>query len=221
MPVGANSISVISSSFWSVGITAGHERSWLDRTLQKRILSLPHVTIRVSSVGQTWMRIIWKKLHEQFKVQSDISIANANDFDSTSFISNMFATNNSYWSAGKCSGSEGRFYDGHDREVKGSTPIQALLLSPWLICFTIIILSWWNLTSSKLRSQKQNAIGKFGNKATPKQAWIRPMYGAAVALSWQEKNEKIKKYLCFHFYNPKKIFVLSWCLANYLPPPLY
>ena len=34
------------------------------------------------------------------------------------------------------SGSERRFYDGHDRKIDGSTPTQASLLRPWIRCFT-------------------------------------------------------------------------------------
>ena len=37
------------------------------------------------------------------------------------------------------SGSEHHFYSGHDRKVDGSTPTQALLLCPWIRCFTSII----------------------------------------------------------------------------------
>ena len=40
------------------------------------------------------------------------------------------------------SGVECRFYDGHDCKVDGSTPTQASLLRPWIICFTIIISAW-------------------------------------------------------------------------------
>ena len=49
------------------------------------------------------------------------------------------------------SGSERRFYDGHDRKIDGSTPTHASLLRPWISCFTTIISAWWNLTSSKLK----------------------------------------------------------------------
>ena len=62
------------------------------------------------------------------------------------------------------SGLAHRFYDGHDRKVKGLTPTQASLLRPWIRCFTISISAWRNVTRSKLhksaakrylKSQKQ------------------------------------------------------------------
>ena len=49
------------------------------------------------------------------------------------------------------SGSQRRFYDGHDRKVDSSTPTLASMLRPWVRCFTTIISAWWNLTSSKLK----------------------------------------------------------------------
>ena len=49
------------------------------------------------------------------------------------------------------SGSERRYYDGHDRKVDGSTPTQASLLRPRIRCFTVIISARWNLASSKLK----------------------------------------------------------------------
>ena len=52
------------------------------------------------------------------------------------------------------SGSERRFYNGHDRMVDGSTPTQASLLRPWIRSFTTIISAWWNLTSSKLKKSE-------------------------------------------------------------------
>ena len=52
------------------------------------------------------------------------------------------------------SGSEGRFYDGHDRKVGGSTPTQASLLRLWIRRFNTIISAWWNLTSSKLKKSE-------------------------------------------------------------------
>ena len=51
------------------------------------------------------------------------------------------------------SGSERRFYDGHDRKVDGSTPTQASLLRPWIRRFTIIS-AWWNLASSKWKKSE-------------------------------------------------------------------
>ena len=51
-------------------------------------------------------------------------------------------------------GSERRFYDGHDRKVDGSTPTQAPLLRSWISCFTIIISTWWNLTSNKSKKSR-------------------------------------------------------------------
>ena len=55
-------------------------------------------------------------------------------------------------------------FDDHDRKVDGSTPTQASLLRPWIRCFAIIISAWWNLTSSKLKNQKQNSTGKVGKQ---------------------------------------------------------
>ena len=52
------------------------------------------------------------------------------------------------------SGSERRFYDGHDRKVDGSTPTQVLLLRPSIRCFTKIISARWNLTTSKLKKSE-------------------------------------------------------------------
>ena len=52
------------------------------------------------------------------------------------------------------SGSERRFYDGHDRKVNGSTSTQALLLRPWIRCFTAVISARWNLTSSKSKKSE-------------------------------------------------------------------
>ena len=52
------------------------------------------------------------------------------------------------------SGSECRFYDGHDRNVDGSTLTQASLLRPWIRRFTTFISTWWNLTSSKLKKSE-------------------------------------------------------------------
>ena len=49
------------------------------------------------------------------------------------------------------SGSEDSFHGDHDCKVKGSIPIKASFLRPWIRCFTIIIPAWWNLTSSKLK----------------------------------------------------------------------
>ena len=49
------------------------------------------------------------------------------------------------------SGSEHRFYVGHDRKVDASTPTEASLLRPWIRYFTIIISAWWNPKSSKLK----------------------------------------------------------------------
>ena len=42
------------------------------------------------------------------------------------------------WSAAWRSDSERRFYDDYDRKIDSSTPIQASLLCPWIISFTII-----------------------------------------------------------------------------------
>ena len=64
------------------------------------------------------------------------------------------------WSAAWPSGSERRFYDGHDLKVHDSTPTQASLLHPWIRCFTTIISAWWNLTSSKLKKQQAKFIRK-------------------------------------------------------------
>ena len=58
------------------------------------------------------------------------------------------------------SGSERRFYYGHDRKADGSTPTQASLLRPYIRCFTTIISAWWNLTSSKLKK----SVAKFKRK---------------------------------------------------------
>ena len=77
------------------------------------------------------------------------------------------------------SDSERRFYDGHNRKVNGSTPIQASLLRLWIRCFTMIISAWWNLTSTKLKTE-----AKFKQKqATPRRVWIRPMHSATIAFS--------------------------------------
>ena len=63
-------------------------------------------------------------------------------------------------SAAWSSGSERRFYDGHDHKVEGSTPTQASLLHLRIRCFAIIISDRWNLTSCK--SKKSDA--KFKRK---------------------------------------------------------
>ena len=52
------------------------------------------------------------------------------------------------------SGSERRFYDTRDRKVDGLTPTPALLLRPWIRCFTIIIPVWWNLASSNSKKSE-------------------------------------------------------------------
>ena len=62
------------------------------------------------------------------------------------------------------SGSERRFYDGHDRNVDGSTLIQASLLRPWIRRFTTIISAWWNLTNSKLKKLEANVKRKNGKQ---------------------------------------------------------
>ena len=63
----------------------------------------------------------------------------------------MKAGSEAEWlSAAWPSGSERRFYDGHDRKLDGSTPTQASLLHPWIRCFMAIISAWRNLTSSEL-----------------------------------------------------------------------
>ena len=62
------------------------------------------------------------------------------------------------------SGSERRFYDDHDRKVKGSPPNVVSLLRPWIRCFTMIISAWWSLASSKLRKSEENSSGKLRNK---------------------------------------------------------
>ena len=54
------------------------------------------------------------------------------------------------------SGSERRFYDGHDRKADGSTPTQVSLLRPRIRCFMAIISAWRNLTSNKLKKSQQN-----------------------------------------------------------------
>ena len=66
------------------------------------------------------------------------------------------------------SGSEGRFYDDHDRKVDGSPPNLVSLLRPWIRCFTMIISAWWNLASSKLKKSEENSSGKLGNKGNSK-----------------------------------------------------
>ena len=60
------------------------------------------------------------------------------------------------------SGSECRFYDGHDRKVDGSTFTQASLLRPWIRCFTTIISAWWNLTMKKPEANFTRKIRKQG-----------------------------------------------------------
>ena len=59
-----------------------------------------------------------------------------------------------YLSAACPSGSERRFYDGHDRKVGSSTPTLASLLRPGIRCFMAIISAWRNLTSSKLKTSE-------------------------------------------------------------------
>ena len=81
------------------------------------------------------------------------------------------------------SGSERRFYDGHDRKVVGSIPTQALMLRPWIRCFTTIISAWWNITSSKLKKSRNKIQAENSKRATPKRVWIRPMHSASVAFS--------------------------------------
>ena len=71
---------------------------------------------------------------------------------------------------------EASFCGGHDRMVNGSTPTQALLLRPWMRCFTIIS-ARWNLTSSKLKSD-----AKFKRK-TRKQRQLLSESGIWIRLS--------------------------------------
>ena len=58
-------------------------------------------------------------------------------------------------------------YDGGDSKVNGSTPILASL-RVWIRCFTIIILAWWNLTSSKLKKSEAKLNRKKEEKTAPK-----------------------------------------------------
>ena len=53
VPKGANVTSVTSSILYSLLIATGQDRNWLERIRQNLMLSRPHVTRRVSSVGQT------------------------------------------------------------------------------------------------------------------------------------------------------------------------
>ena len=76
------------------------------------------------------------------------------------------------------SGSESRFYDGHDRTVDGSTPTQASLLRPWIRCFAAIISVWWILTSSKLKKSE----AKFKRK-TLKQDQLPSESGFALCIA--------------------------------------
>ena len=61
-------------------------------------------------------------------------------------------------------GSERRFYDSCDRKVDGSTLIQVSLLRPWIRCFTILISTRWNLSSSKSKKSEAKFKRKLGNK---------------------------------------------------------
>ena len=74
-----------------------------------------------------------------------------------------------------------RFYDGHNREVGGSTSTLASLLRPWIKHFTMIVSAGWNLISSKLKKSQAKLRRK--TKTTPERFWIRPMYSASVAFS--------------------------------------
>ena len=89
------------------------------------------------------------------------------------------------------SGLERRFYEGRDRKVDGSTPIQASLLRPWIRCFTIIVSAWWNLARSKLKKSEAKLNRKtLITKTTPERVWIRPTHSASAVFSQQEnKNE--------------------------------
>ena len=76
------------------------------------------------------------------------------------------------------SGSERRFYDGHDRKVDGSTPTLASLLRPWIRYFLTFISARWNLTSSKLKKSE----AKFKRK-TRKQGQILSESGFVLCIA--------------------------------------
>ena len=96
--------------------------------------------------------------------------------------SGSFHVNRQCLSAAWPSGSERRFYDGHDRKVDGSTANQASLLRPWIKCFTTIISGWWNLTSSKLK-KSETKFKRKTCKTRAKRVWIRPTHSVSVAFS--------------------------------------
>ena len=48
------------------------------------------------------------------------------------------------------SGSERRFYDGHDRKVDGLTPTQASLLHPGIRCFMAIFCAWEKFNKTQI-----------------------------------------------------------------------
>ena len=74
------------------------------------------------------------------------------------------------------------------------SPIQASLLHPWIICFSLIISAWWNLTSSKLK--KSEVTQRESSMKTIKLVWIRLVYGSSIAFSLQkDKIEKINQYV--------------------------
>ena len=110
------------------------------------------------------------------------------------------------------SGSECRFYDGHDRKVDGSTTTQASLFRPWIRCFMAIISAWRNLTSSILKSE-----AKFKRK-NQKQGQLLSESGFVLCIAPEsfsrDRRIKMKKSLSSRtvelFENPQHIFYMLY-----------
>ena len=96
------------------------------------------------------------------------------------------------WSSTWRSGLERRFYDDHDRKVDGSTPNLVSLLRPWIRCFTMIISTWWNPASGKLKKSE----AKF-NRKTRKQRQLLNESGFVLGIAPpplpRDRRIKIKK----------------------------
>ena len=72
------------------------------------------------------------------------------------------------------SGSEGRFYDGHDRNVDG-------FLDKALLDNYLCLVESNKQQIEKVRSKIQ--AENLETRATPKRVWIRPMHSVSVAFS--------------------------------------
>ena len=82
------------------------------------------------------------------------------------------------------SGSERRFYDGHDRKVDGSIPTQGLVvasLDKMLHDNYLCLMKSNKQQIEEVKSKTQAEISE--TRSTPKRVWNRPMHSASVAFS--------------------------------------